>query len=120
MLILVVDDYDDSRAVLKTLLELAGHEVIEASNGCEAVEVARVSVPDLILMDLAMPGMDGLAATRMLRAQPETAMTRIVAVTANGDEPAWRKAALRSGCNACYAKPLDFRRLSEMLDDAMG
>ena len=120
MIILVVDDYDDTREVLRALLEMAGHVVIEAANGREAVEIATVSVPDLILMDLAMPGMDGLAATRTLRAKPETATIRIVAVTANGNDPSWRKAALRGGCDACYAKPLDFSLLSEMLDDTKG
>jgi CheY-like chemotaxis protein len=120
MIILVVDDYDDTREVLKALLELAGHVVIEAANGREAVEIATVAVPDLVLMDLAMPGMDGLAATRTLRAQPQTATIRIVAITANGNDPSWRKAALRSGCNACYPKPLDFSSLSEMLDETKG
>ena len=115
MLILVVDDYADVREMLKLLLEMWGHVVIEAANGREAVERATVSVPDLILMDWAMPVMDGFAATRILRAQPETSRIRIVAVTADGNNPASRKAALLSGCNACYAKPLDFTLLDEIL-----
>jgi two-component system, cell cycle response regulator DivK len=118
VIILVVDDYDDTREVVKLLLEMAGHIVIEAANGREAVEIATVSVPDLILMDLAMPVMDGLTATRMLRAQPETAAIRIVAVTANGNHPSWREAALLSGCDGCYGKPLAFESLSEIIGSA--
>src|SRR5689334_11080024 len=117
MIVLVVDDYADTREVLRMLLEMAGHSVLEAANGREAVEIATVSVPDLILMDIAMPIMDGLAATRILRAQGATSMIRIVAVTANGTDPSWRCSALRSGCDACYAKPLDLGSLSEMLND---
>ena len=115
MIILVVDDYADARALLKELLEMSGHSVIEAANGREAVEVATVSGPDVILMDWAMPVMDGFAATRILRAQPETSRTRIVAVTADGNNPTSRNAALLSGCDACYAKPLDFSLLDEIL-----
>lgn len=117
MIILVVDDYDDTREVVKALLEMAGHTVYEAANGRDAIELATYVIPDLILMDLAMPVMDGLTATRTLRAQRETSTIRIVAVTANGNHPSWREAALRSGCDGCYAKPLDFSMLSEMLND---
>jgi len=115
MIILVVDDYADARETLKVLLEMSGHLVIEAANGSQAVEAATISVPDVILMDWAMPVMDGFAATRILRAQPETSKIRIVAVTADGNNPASRNTALLSGCDACYAKPLDFTRLDEIL-----
>ena len=94
MIILVVDDYADVRETLKLVLELWGHVVIEAANGREAVERATVLVPDVILMDWAMPVMDGFAATRILRDQPETSRIRIVAVTADGNNPASRNAAL--------------------------
>ena len=115
MVILVVDDYADTREMLKVLLETEGHTILEAANGREAVEIAKVSLPDVILMDLAMPVMDGLAATRILRGEPETSSIRIVAITAHGNDPGSREAALRSGCNAYYAKPLDLQSLNQML-----
>ena len=115
MLILIVDDYDDAREVLTVLLELAGHSVLQAANGVEAVSIATRLQPDVILMDLAMPIMDGLAATRLLRADPRTCGIRIVALTANGNDVKWRNAALQSGCDDCYAKPLNFESLRDML-----
>jgi two-component system cell cycle response regulator DivK len=117
MIILVVDDHADSRETVKAALEMSGHLVIEAANGSEAIDVATVSVPDVILMDLSMPVMDGLAATRILRSRPETSTVRIVAVSANGHDATSRAAALLSGCDAYYGKPIDFGSLSKMLND---
>jgi CheY-like chemotaxis protein len=120
MIILIADDHADTRELVKALLEMSGHIVIEAANGREAVDIATVSTPDLILMDCSMPIMDGLAATRILRAQPETSTIRILAVTAHGNDPSWRRMAVQSGCNACYAKPLDFTLLGKMLENTTG
>jgi CheY-like chemotaxis protein len=115
VIVLIVDDHDDAREVLAMVLELAGHTVLQAANGVEAVDHATRLEPDLILMDLAMPVMDGLTATKLLRTQSKTAGIRIIALTANGDDLTWRNAALCSGCDECYTKPLNFGSLREML-----
>ena len=120
MVILVAEDHADSRMMLKTVLEAAGHSVIEAADGREAVDLATTSRPDLILMDVAMPVMDGLVATRILRSRPETSNSRIIALTAHGNDPVWRKAALLSGCDACYAKPLDLGSITKLIEDLAG
>lgn len=115
MIILVVDDHDDAREAMKALLLIEGHDVVEATNGREAIAVATRVQPDLILMDMAMPLMDGLTATRLLRAEPKTAGIPIIAVTAHGDDAGWREAALNSGCDDCFTKPLNFALLQILL-----
>ena len=114
MVILVADDFEDTRQVMKTLLEMRGHAVVEAADGRQAVQGALSHHPDLILMDLCMPVMDGFDATRCIRKEPATAKTPIVALTAHSDQ-AWRERAMRCGCNECYAKPLDFSALDALL-----
>src|SRR5919202_1243924 len=81
--ILVVEDNDDTRLVMKMVLESNDYRVAEATNGEEAIEVALRERPDLILMDLQMPVLDGLAATRRIREQPELCNVPVVAVTAH-------------------------------------
>lgn len=115
MRILVAEDIADTRYLMKLLLEGKGHAVVEAANGKEAVERAVSERPDLILMDLSMPVMDGLAATRCIRENDETATIPIVALSSHMHDPVWRDRALRYGCNECYAKPLDFEGLDGLL-----
>jgi len=113
--ILVADDEYDNRQILRGLLEPLGFQVSEAEHGKACVEKAAAEPPDLVLMDLRMPGMDGLQATRALRANPRLRDTPVVAVTAaayNAD----RDRALASGCNAHIAKPV----LREALLEALG
>ena len=86
MVILVVDDYVEGRQVLKVLLEMEGHTVHEAQNGLEAVDVATRVLPELILLDLNMPVMDGFTAARVLREQASTSTIRIVAISADGKD----------------------------------
>lgn len=116
MIILVAEDFDDTRLMMKLLLEMRGHRVVEAANGQEAVEIATRERPDLILMDLNMPVLDGIAATRLLRDRPETAGVPIVAVTAHCGDPEWRDRALEAGCVACVGKPVDFEKLERLID----
>ncbi len=105
--ILVVDDYDDGRVLLRRLLESKGFRVSEASNGEEAVEVVRRRCPDLILMDLNMPRMDGLTAARKIRECRELcAGVPMVAVTAYHTY-GMKEAAEEAGCDAYVAKPID-------------
>jgi CheY-like chemotaxis protein len=102
---LVVDDNAVSRQVLASLLESAGVEAITASSGREALEQARRSQPDVIFMDRRMPGIDGLDATRRLRADPDTAHIPVVAISASAfsDSP---EAAREAGCVDFLAKPV--------------
>ena len=114
MRILIAEDIEDTRYLMKMLLQGRGHTVLEAENGEEAVECALTEHPDLILMDLSMPVMDGLAATRCIR-RNETTHIPIVALSAHLGDPAWRERALRCGCDFCCSKPLDFDALDELL-----
>lgn len=105
--ILVVDDFDDGRLVLRRMLESHGFNVSEAANGEEAVESVRRHCPDLILMDLNMPRMDGLMAARKIRECKELcAGVPMVAVTAY-DTYGMKEAAEEAGCDAYVAKPVD-------------
>lgn len=115
MRILIAEDIEDTRHLMKLVLEMQGHDVVEAVNGEEAVEQALKEHPDLILMDVSMPVMDGLAATRCIRKNAETARIPIVVLSAHMGDAVWRDRALKSGCSGVYAKPLDFDILEEML-----
>jgi len=116
MIILIAEDFDDTRHMMKLLLEMRGHRVVEAANGQEAVEIAMRERPDLILMDLNMPVLDGITATQLLRERPETADVPVVAVTAHCGDPVWRDRALAAGCVECVEKPVDFGRLERLVD----
>lgn len=116
MIILIAEDFDDTRQMMKLLLELRGHRVVEAANGQQAVELAMRERPDLILMDLNMPVLDGITATMRLRERPETVGVPVVAVTAHCGDTAWRERALAAGCVECVEKPVDFDRLERLLN----
>ena len=101
--------------MMRKLLEMAGYQVVEASNGEEAVAVAVQQKPALILMDLSLPKLDGLAATRQIRHHKGFGCTPIVAVSAH-DSPESRTEALEAGCNEYVTKPIDFDELGEVLN----
>lgn len=108
--ILVVEDQEDNRRIMRDLLVSAGYEVIEAVSGAEGVEMAASANPDLILMDLQLPLIDGLEATRRIRAEPASSRTPVIAVTSyalSGDNDK----ALAAGCDAYFSKPVSPRRL---------
>jgi two-component system, cell cycle response regulator DivK len=108
--ILVVEDQEDNRRILRDLLTSVGYEVLEAVRGDEGVTVAERELPDLILMDIQLPGLDGYEATRRIRALPALATTPIIAVTSyalSGDDAK----ALAAGCNAYVTKPYSPRAL---------
>lgn len=115
MIILVAEDYDDIRNLIKMLLQNKGHRVMEAANGQEAVELAARERPDLILMDLNMPIMDGIEATHALRERSEMAQVPIVAVTAHCGDGDWERKARAAGCDDCVAKPVNFDVLDNVL-----
>jgi CheY-like chemotaxis protein len=112
--VMVVDDNEDLREMLRYMVERLGYRVVEAENGLEAVEIARRRCPDLILMDLSMPVMDGFAATRLLRKMDEMCHVPIVAVSANRRESAQADAFL-AGCNEYLTKPVNFHQLDSLL-----
>ena len=108
--ILVVEDQMDNRQILRDLLGNAGYQLVEAENGEEALAAVSRQRPDLILMDIQLPVMDGYEATRRIRAIPELARVPIVAVTSyalSGDEAKTREA----GCDGYIAKPFSPRQL---------
>ena len=113
-LVMVVEDFEDNRFMMRRLLEMSGYRVVEAMNGEEAVEVARRERPGLILMDLSLPLLDGLAATRRIRQQPELQEVPIVAVSAH-DTADFHADALAAGCNDYVTKPIDFDQLESLL-----
>lgn len=102
--ILVVDDHEDSRVVARMVLEHAGYGVSVAATGSEAYTFAIARQPDLVLMDIVLPELDGLEVSRRLRQHPATKDTRIIAVTALG-RATIREESLRAGCDAFLTKP---------------
>ena len=112
--VLLVEDTEDNRQMMTRLLELSGYHVVEATNGREAVEVAKQEHPDLILMDLSLPMVDGLAATRRIRELKELNQVPIVAVSAH-DTADFHSEALAAGCNAYVTKPIDYNELEHVI-----
>jgi two-component system cell cycle response regulator DivK len=113
--ILVAEDMDDTRELMKLLLEWHGHEVATVENGEQAVSAAAARQPDVILMDLNMPVLDGFEATRRLRARAQTRRLPIIAVSAYVRDKAWCDRALAAGCDECVAKPVDYDELAVVL-----
>lgn len=112
--ILVVEDEPMVRDLVMTYLRMAGFEVIAAADGIEALRLAHSGQPDLVLMDMGLPKLNGWQTTHRLRSNPETAHLPIVALTAYAlDED--RQRALNVGCNAFLAKPIDFPALLETI-----
>lgn len=112
--ILIVDDFDDTRLLLRTWLEKKGYRVIEAENGKEAVTTAEGKRPDLIIMDVEMPELDGLSATRQIRALENFDRTPIVAVSAYGADQ-FRADALKAGCNEYVSTPFEPEELENLI-----
>ncbi|HEX6125779.1 MAG TPA: response regulator [Pyrinomonadaceae bacterium] len=112
--ILVAEDQTDIRKMMKILLELGGFDVIEAADGYEAVEKAVDETPDLILMDIAMPVMDGLNSSRTILLHEELREIPIVAVTAYGEF--YDKRARAAGCIDVLQKPIDLSRLKPIVE----
>lgn len=108
--ILVVEDQADNRKIVRDLLTSSGFKVIEAVNGLEGLELARSHQPDLILMDIQLPGIDGYEATRRIKDDKNLKDTPVIVVTSyalSGDE----KKAFEAGCDAYVAKPFSPRKM---------
>jgi two-component system, cell cycle response regulator DivK len=117
--ILLVEDNDLNRDMLSRRLSRRGYEVQVSVDGAQGIEMARSLRPDLILMDLDLPGIDGLEATRRLKAETDTREIPVVALTANamaGD----RERALAAGCDDYDSKPVDVTRLLDKIQALLG
>lgn len=114
--VLLVEDTEDNRMMMRRLLELSGYQVSEAVNGLEAVKLAERETPNIILMDLSLPIVDGLAATRQIRQLPNLATVPIIAVSAH-DTADFHAEALAAGCDAYITKPVDYTELEDLISD---
>ena len=112
--VLLVEDTEDNRFMMRRLLEMAGYRVVEAMNGEEAVKLAKSESPHMILMDLSLPVIDGLAATRLIRKLPHCESTPIIAVSAH-DKSDFQSEAIEAGCNSYVTKPIDFNDLEDLI-----
>jgi CheY-like chemotaxis protein len=117
--ILLVEDNDMNRDMLSRRLQRRGYEVLMAADGMQAILMAESEAPDLILLDMSLPVIDGWEAARRLKASPATAKVPIVALTAHamaGD----REKALAAGCDDYDTKPVDFAHLTAKIDAILG
>lgn len=112
--VLIAEDYADTRSFMKFLIESYGYQALEASDGQEAVLTVQQERPDLVLMDLSMPVMNGLAATRVIRGFDGMSKLPIIAVTAYGES--YYRQAIEAGCDDLINKPLDFSTLEPVLN----
>jgi len=118
-IILVIEDYSDNRTLLSALLRAKGYKVVEARDGKEGLLQANRITPDLILMDLAMPEMDGVEATRRLRQRHTLSRTPIFAISAYATSDV-KHDALAAGCAEVFLKPLDIETLLGKIKATLG
>ena len=119
MKILVIEDNPANMKLASSLLRTKGYQVLEASNASSGIMLAEQQLPDLILMDIQLPGMDGLAATGLLKSKPETKCIPIIALTAfamQGDE----KKMLAAGCDGYISKPIRYKEFLAMIETFLG
>lgn len=115
--ILVAEDDEDNRFTLKVLLEIRGYRMLTASNGYEAIDIAEREHPDLILMDLRMPLLNGLATTRQLRQHGDPLLRQIPILALSAYDPTQHRAvAIAAGCNDYVTKPIDYDRLEKLIE----
>lgn len=116
--ILLVEDFDDTRLMMKLWLVKNGYRVLEAETGEEAISVAQRELPDLIIMDVMMPGMNGLDATQRIREYQPLRRTPIVAVSAYGANE-YRSIAIEAGCNEYVSTPFEPNALAELIKNLL-
>ena len=114
--ILIVEDNEMNRDMLSRRLQRRGFEVVLAEDGAEGVAMAKTELPDIILMDMSLPVMNGWEATRLIRATPETANIPVIALTAHS-MPGDREKAIEAGCNDYDVKPVELPRLLQKMAD---
>jgi CheY-like chemotaxis protein len=115
----LVEDDENTREVFRTILEHTGHRVVEAGDGYAGVELIRYEMPDVVLLDLGLPGLDGRGVVAQLKADPKTAGVPIIVVTAAAEEDT-RRWALHLGCNDFLEKPVELRTLTQAVDRCLG
>lgn len=113
--IMVVDDHREVRHMLRAWLESRGYGVVEAGGGAEAIELVHAEPPELILMDIRMPGVDGREATKIIRQDFDSEVLPIIAISADGVAAEILKAQA-AGCDEYLTKPVDLAKLQEMID----
>lgn len=116
--VLVVDDMSDNLILISLWLQDMGYRAVTATNGSDALSVAKLARPDLILMDIAMPQQDGLAATRRIREEGDLQSVPVIALTAF-DTDGFRQAAFDAGFNGYLTKPVDFTRLGSLIENLL-
>jgi two-component system cell cycle response regulator DivK len=116
--ILVVEDNTDNLELVRFLLERSGYQVLEAHDGRMGMDIARQELPDLILMDLSLPGVDGWTAARELKADPNTASIPLLALTAH-TLPGDRNRALESGFDGYISKPINIQSFGNDISQAI-
>jgi CheY-like chemotaxis protein len=117
--VLLVEDNEDNRIIYATALRYAGYEVFEAITGTEGVHQARTNRPDLILMDISVPELDGWEATAILKADPVTKHIPVIAVTAHA-LPGDQERSIQAGCDGYLAKPIPPAALLAEVDRRFG
>lgn len=117
--ILIVEDNPINRELLRDLLRARGYKVWEAATGPEALRLVKASPPDLVVMDLQLPGIDGLAVTRAIKAEATTRHVPVVALTAHARKSDEAK-AYEAGCSAYIAKPMDTRAFVRLVATLLG
>lgn len=113
--ILIIEDDDYNRDMQSRRLMMKGYKVVMAEDGESGVGIARTEMPDIILMDVTLPGIDGYETTRRIKSQPETRLIPIIALTAHAAD-AHREEALAAGCDDYDSKPVDFPRLVSKIE----
>jgi two-component system cell cycle response regulator DivK len=117
-LILVVEDNETNRKLVRDVLQFRGFEVVEATTAEDGLELARARQPDLILMDIQLPGMDGVTALRRLREDPETSEIPVIALTASA-MPDEREEILSAGFDGYETKPIGVKKLEEVVREGL-
>ena len=113
--ILYIEDTENNRILVTRRLERKGHQVLTAENADAGIALARTEAPDLILMDMGLPGTDGWTATRQLKSDPQLSHIPVIAVTAHAMQGDLEK-SLAAGCDDYETKPFDFPRLIEKIE----
>lgn len=119
MKVLVIEDHPTDRKLLSVVLKMDGHVVEERASAVGAVDAILSAMPDVVLLDLRLPGIDGLTLIRQLKAQEETRHIPVVVVTAYPEYYS-REELLGAGCDAYVVKPIDTRELPKMLEEVIG
>lgn len=114
--ILIVDDDETNLKLLRVIFQNAGYEILEAKNGEEAVKQAKEKSPALILMDLRMPVMDGITATKIIKSEPSTAKIPVIIITSFAMVGDSERIISESRCDGYISKPIDVKKLKEIID----